>query len=325
MSKRTRFSVVHGVSDRAGMPRIGKIKLGEKRKTGGGKEYPAELDYFRFVPDEGLLADQRAMIHDRVARVYGERPHTLTNVFFPSDEIGFVCPSALEAWVRKQAGGALWCTGDGQRAERINWDTGAWEQRACCHVETCPVMEKGDCKLTSRLRIFLPEITMAGYWQIDTSSQASTGNVNDVVNHLQRMFGRLTSIPLVLSREPKAMTFEGKTTTHYILHIRVPNVDLGEFRALVSRSQFVLEAPEVVPIEADIPDELVPASVQEPEPDADLLQKIAEGFDILGLNQANRLVSLEKWKADLPGLLEEVKRRISARDAANKSREAVSA
>jgi len=317
---RLAISSVANISDRAGMPRLGKIRLGEKKKSASGKEYPAEIDYFRCDPDEGMQPSDRTLLLERYGLIYGARPTVLTDVFLPSDDRTFTFPNALEAWKKTAAGAKRWCYGDGVRASRIDFQTGDWSDLSCCHVQECPVMNAGECKLVSRLRIFLPKISMAGYWQIDTSSQASTGNVIDGLNQLEGMFGRLTNIPLALSREPKDMTFEGKVTKHFILHLRAPNVDITEFQKLLATRQLALPpAPPNPTTEADdadipedVPEELVPEAIQEPAVDPELLAKINVGFDILGTSQAQRESSLHQFKGRELDLLKKISYRIDA-------------
>lgn len=320
---RPKISSVNGITDRTGMPRLGKLRLGEKRKSGGGKEYPAELDYFRCDPEDGMAPADRVALAEKFTALYGERPTILRNVFLPSDAREFVFPNALEAWKRTQNGAKRWCYGDGVRAARLDFESGTWNERKCCHVEACPVMDAGDCKLISRLRVFLPELSMAGYWQIDTSSQASTGNIIDCLNQLEGVFGRLTNIPLVLSREPEVMTYEGKANTHYICHLRAPNVDFAQLKAMSAARGFLLpaatvEADDTDPVVdgEDVPEELVPESVQEPEPDPEVLRKIVLGFDILGTSDANRAAARHRFKGREQDLLTEIDNRINAKNKA---------
>lgn len=320
---RPHISSVNGISDRVGMPRLGKLRLGEKRKSDKGKEYPAELDYFRCDPDEGMAPDDRLDLIKKFTALHGERPALIKNAFLPSDDRAFVFPNALEAWVKGQGGAKRWCHGDGVRAARLDFESGTWKEINCCHVETCSVMSAGDCKLISRLRVFLPEVSMSGYWQIDTSSQASTSNIIDCLNQLEGVFGRITNIPLVLSREPKVMTFDGRATTHFIIHLRPPNVDFAQLKAMSAARSFLLPAAVIetddvdeVVDGVDVPEELVSAEVQEPAVDPELLAKIEHGFDALGTNQANRAASLFQFKGREAALLVQINRKVDKQAAA---------
>jgi len=266
-----------------------------------------------------MLPAERTALIDRFKELYTERPTTLTNVYLPSNDRAFTFPNSLEAWKQTQGRSKRWCHGDGVRAERLNFESGEWSEMHCCQVQECPIMSAGDCKLISRLRIFVPDVSMAGYWQIDTSSQASTGNVIDCLNQLESVFGRLINIPLVISREPMAMTFEGKANTHYVIHLRPPNVNLEQFKQLIARRQMALPAPEmdtddVDPVE-DIPEELIPESVQESAPDPELLKKIEQGFEILGTSKANRAVSLHQFKGREADLLVQIHNRLNKQEA----------
>ena len=42
---------IYGISDQVRLPRLGKIRLGIKKKTKGGVEYPFATEYF-IVPPE---------------------------------------------------------------------------------------------------------------------------------------------------------------------------------------------------------------------------------------------------------------------------------
>lgn len=301
------------------MPRIGKLRLGEKKVSAKtGASYPTETDYFRVDPDQHMAPEERERIISRFAEVYGERAQILRDVYFPSDAKDFVFPQTLEWWGATANGPKLLCQGNGVEAIRLNVETGQWESRPCCQVSRCEEWEAKKSKLMSRLRVFLPQVSMSGYFQIDTSSQVGTGNVNDLINHLLTMFGRLTSIPLVLSREPKPIVYEGKTTTHYVLVMRAPNVNLDEFKQIVSRNQFLLTAAADVDLEVehdDLPEELVPASVQEPAVDPALLAKINAGFDVLGTNAANRAASLHQFKGREEDLLKKISAKVDAQNA----------
>lgn len=300
------------------MPRIGKLRLGEKKVSAGGKEYPTETDYFRIDPDQHMAPEERQRLIARFAEVYGERAQILRDVYFPSDAKEFVFPQGLEWWGKTEAGSKKLCEGSGAEAVRLDVKNGGWVSRPCCQAAPCAEWDAGKCKLLSRLRIFLPQVSMSGYFQIDTSSQVGTGNVLDLINHLLTMFGRLTSIPLVLSREPKPIVYEGKTTTHYVLVMRAPNVNLDEFKQIVSRNQFLLPAAADVDLEVehdDLPEELVPASVQEPAVDPVLLAKINAGFDVLGTNAANRAASLHQFKGREEDLLKKISAKVDAQNA----------
>jgi len=101
-----RVTTIKGLSDKRRLPRLGIIRLGIKKKSAKGVEYPAEVDYF-VVPPE-------------VQKLYGEKPKEL-DVMIPLNEIEAVFPCAYKHYGSSKG---LKCSGDGEKAWRVN------EQRA---------------------------------------------------------------------------------------------------------------------------------------------------------------------------------------------------
>lgn len=317
-SNRQRFTSIAGMAEQRVMPRVGKLKLGEKRKSAGGKEHPAEIDYFRCVPDDGFSADEQQKLITSFAAVYGERPARLHEVYLPSDDLSFTFPHPLQWWGQAEHGAKLLCEGDGVDAVRLNFTSGEWEPRTCANAGDCLEYNSKKCGLKAKLRIFLPLVTATGYWQIDTGSEIGTGNILEVTQHLLALFNRLRGIPFSLSREKEGVAFEGKVTPHYILHLWAPNVTLQELKLIATKtSQLAIAAATENIVEpdpdTDVPDELVPASEQIPAPDPDLLKNITAGFDALGTTEANRLVALNHFKGREADLLKKLKSEIDKR------------
>lgn len=320
-STRQRFTAIAGMAEQRVMPRVGKLKLGEKRKSAAGKEHPAEIDYFRCVPDDGFSQEEQAKLVTAFNTVYGERPSRLHEVYLPSDDLSFTFPHPLQWWGKAEHGPKLLCEGDGEEAVRLNFDSGAWEPRTCANAGDCAEFNSKKCGLKARLRIFLPLVTATGYWQIDTGSEIGTGNILEVTQHLLNLFGRLRGIPFSLTREKEGVLFEGSVTPHYILHLWAPNVTLQELQIIATqKSQLAIAAATVNAVEpdpdTDLPDDLVPVSEQVPAADPEVLAKIANGFDALGTTEANRLVKLSKFRGREAELLRNINGEIDRRAAA---------
>jgi len=312
---RPRFSEVVGMKDRNVAPCIGKLKLGAKEKVGTSKEHPTELDYFRCVPDEGFSAEERKTLIENFDRVYGERAPRLHEVYFPSDDLDFVLPHPLQAWGKTDNGPKLLCEGNGVDAVRLDFESGNWIPRACCHAQECEWYNAKKCGMKARLRVFLPLVTISGYWQIDTGSEIGVGNTLQVTQHIKSVFGHLRGIPFTLSREEEMVPYGGKLNKHWILHLWAPNVTLSEAKALVARQGQLAIAGDVELVEPDpdedIPEDLVPLSEQGVPVDPELLKKIEDGFDILGTSQSNRQVHLHRYKGREKDLLVEINNRIN--------------
>jgi len=56
------------------------------------------------------------------------------------------------------------------------------------------------------LRFILPEVPGLGIWQIDTGSKNSILNINSCALMIGKAFGRITTIPLLLTIEPMDVT-----------------------------------------------------------------------------------------------------------------------
>src|SRR3972149_4555670 len=102
------------------LPEIGKVKIGEKAMSQGGKEYPKSLDYFK---PTGNFANEFTM-------KYGDKP-TKLSVCFISDDLNEVCNERYESWVK----GKRWGWGDGTLF--TVWDTAASEGKGA-YIENLP-------------------------------------------------------------------------------------------------------------------------------------------------------------------------------------------
>lgn len=218
-------------------PRLGKIRLGVKRESKGGNEYPQDVDYFvvQELPE--------------VQKVYGETPKQLV-VIFPSNEQREIFPIRLEAWRASAQKGPdnkpkskLWCnSADGEVATRIY--VGDKDAQGHAHVmkmavderpdpgdtftmpcpnEECPHYQNGACKGVARLNVVLPEVSISGIYQIETGSQFGRGNILDMLNWVRNMTqGEFAwRVPFLLTREPTNVTHDGKSFVKYMLTLRV--------------------------------------------------------------------------------------------------------
>lgn len=320
-STRERFTAVAGMAESRVMPRVGKIRLGAKAVSAKGKEYPTETDFFACDPAAGFGAEERVKLIARFAEVYGERPPRLHEVYLPSDDLTFTFPHPLQWWGSSDNGAKLLCEGDGERAVRLSVDTGAWTERTCANAGDCLEWNTKKCGLKAKLRIFLPLVTASGYWQIDTGSEIGTGNILEVTNHMLAMFNQLRSIPFQLSREKEGVSFEGKLNPHWILHLWAPQVTLSEMKAIAAKGQQKALAAGPLDFEApdpdtDVPEEIIPAGVQDPAVDPALLAEINKGYEILGTTEANRLVGMNRYSGREDELLAVIKKKVADEQAA---------
>ena len=169
--------MIKGVSDQLRLPRRGKIRLGEKKLSKSGKEYPSALDYFA-VPKE-------------VQEIYGDKPRKL-DIMIPMEEREQWFP---QAYKRYGSSTGLICRGTGEVGTEMA-DEGMKEIE--CQGKDCPHYQKGDCKQIGNLQVILPKVKGLGVYQIDTSSYNSIVNINSGVEMIRGMLGRISWIPLIL-------------------------------------------------------------------------------------------------------------------------------
>ncbi len=166
-----------GLSEKLRLPRRGKIRLGEKKLSKSGKEYPSALDYFA-VPKE-------------VQEIYGDKPRKL-DIMIPMEEREQWFP---QAYKRYGSSTGLICRGNGEVGTEMA-DEGMKEIE--CQGKDCPHYQKGDCKQIGNLQVILPKVKGLGVYQIDTSSYNSIVNINSGVEMIRGMLGKISWIPLIL-------------------------------------------------------------------------------------------------------------------------------
>lgn len=197
---------VAGLTDQARLPRLGKIRLGIKKLSQRGAEYPAAVD-FLVVPDV-------------VKAVYGEKPREL-DIVFPSDEVARV---AGVAWKSYTASRGKVCTSDGEHAVRLvdvdklpaspshdDFDRAIataeskkveWRELDC-PAKDCLFAKKSLCKPVMNLMFLLPKVPGIGVFQLDTGSVNSIIDVRGGIELVMQLSGgRLAGIPLKLRLEP---------------------------------------------------------------------------------------------------------------------------
>lgn len=240
---------IKGISDIRRFSRGGKIRLGEKRKSQGGKEYPAKLDYFLFDPeDERLLP----VLQDK----FGDKPRRL-KVAFPSDDASVVYPQ----WYKLYSATGLVCKGDGENASRVV-DKGAMVDVECPGPDVCKLsLEKGlsgrpGCKRVASLQFFLTELDQLFVWQIDTTSFHSIVNINSGLDLLKRIAGRISFVEVDLLLKPQTIQPDGKKQVAYVLDLQIGLHHLNALRPLVGPHAMA----SLPPPSERTPDDLYPAA-----------------------------------------------------------------
>jgi len=228
--------MIKGISEIRRLPRLGKIRLGEKKAAESGKEYPVETSHF-VVPGE-------------VARIYGGKPNSL-DILLPVENLGVVFPQAMKLYGTR----GLICTGNRETATFYNPASRNMEAKTC----PCDKADE-DCKRLGSLMVILPRVCLGGIYQIDTSSFNSIVNINSNLaddGYIKALCGRISFIPLTLKRVACEMQYEDKKgelkkSTHYPMAITFEGTmdDVVRYRQDIEipfkrlyGDEYMLEAP----------------------------------------------------------------------------------
>lgn len=221
-SLKGQFTRIKGsFSESRQLPRLGKIRLGIKKKSAKGIEYPSETPWF-VVPEE-------------VAAVYGNEPTEL-DIMLPVEDPEVFFPQKLAMY---GSGTGLKCHGNGEQAKRLN-EAGEWIDRTCpCDFLKTDQNPKGACTEQSSLMVLLPTVSMGGCYQITTGSFHSTRTLNSALDYIRALVGRLALIPMKLRRVPRVTHNDSKSQTHYTMEL-ILDGDLKMIRDLRADTEGVL-------------------------------------------------------------------------------------
>jgi hypothetical protein len=238
--------MIKGISEIRRIPRLGHIRLGIKKTSQKGVEYPSEVDYFILDPNTGD-AKWNAELKEQFKSLYGEKPKAIKIMFPPA------APEIFFAQFFKRYGKStlLQCKGDGEIAitteefakglEKIGEDERGFWQVKCLGPE-CPYQlgnnefcpKAPQCARMAALQVILPDIKGLGIWQIATGSYNSIVNINSALDWLKGLTGRFAMLPVTLMRVPTEIAYEGKKSKHYILQIDTKDVSIGDIQKFAS-------------------------------------------------------------------------------------------
>lgn len=246
---------IKGLSEVRRLPRLGKIRLGIKKKNSSGVEYPAEIDYFLLDPQTPVELENEKIIHD-FQRLYGEQPKSI-KIMFPVADSEVYFP---QFYKRYGSATALKCKGDGSTAAcsadeyakglKLLGRDEMGLPKVECKGRECVYYKSKECSEVGTLQVLLPELPGAGVWQISTGSYNSIVNLNSCIEYIKLVCGRAHMLPLTLERrqqETQHIDDNGKAHkgTHYILHVNMDFTlaDLQKF-AMIEPTKMLLALPE---------------------------------------------------------------------------------
>ena len=261
-----------------GLPERGKIKIGikgEMRKSARGNEFqpPQKLDHFVITT---LQRDESGnFVKDRSAHEkYGDKPVELpVRMIYDDPDLNF--PTRYACY----KGRTLWCSGDGESAQRLR-DDGKGHQTVSCTCERQDPNYKGPekCKMNGKLSVLLEGLGgVGGVWALRTTSYNSIVGISSSLKFIRSITGGpMAGLPLRLTLRAKQVTDpDGKQQTVYVAGVEfdgdIPALQqLGHQIALdratthlsienieAEARRLLLAAPESTPLAGDDNDDVV--------------------------------------------------------------------
>jgi len=270
---------IQGLSEQRRLPRLGKIRLGIKKKSEKtGNEYPSATDYF-VVPDE-------------LKKILGETPRELP-IMIPVEDDEIWCNQYYKCYSFTRG---LTCKGDGVTCRRmVDTATGekanketievVWQEGMPCIGRECPYYKANECKETMNLQFLMPDVPGLGIWQVDTGSINSIRNINNAAAMIRAVYKRISFIPLLLTIEPQEVVNpdDGKKKTVHVLNLRTRGTmrELLEISSKQAQEWLLISAPaddEAPDDETDLPSSSVKMikSLNEGDKDWDAMKSASE-------------------------------------------------
>lgn len=205
------------------LPRLGKIRLGIKKTTSGGKEYPAEVDYF-VVPDE-------------VKKVFGDKPKTLPVMIAVEEEEKFL----RQYYACYGSNQKIKCQGDGELAARRD-DKGKIHEMICPSPEDCDFAQQFKCHARIDIMLVLPDVNCGGCYQLSSGSVNTDIDLRSGIEMARYLFGRVCWVPMMITREERKIPDPetGKMQTHWPVRL-YPSATVSEVNQIRSNTALIID------------------------------------------------------------------------------------
>jgi hypothetical protein len=167
-------------------PEQGRIRYGIKTVSANGKIIPRSTLKFRFTSSDLTALEQIAAIYGGEVKKWEKEQY---EVMTAANEVAIVLPSEplsqhYELW--KGATCVRRCDGE-IAVVPVNTPEGAELHEVSCLCSEAQVLE---CKVTTRLRVILPEIRFAGVWRLDCKGWYGSQELPSMVSTVEALQGR---------------------------------------------------------------------------------------------------------------------------------------
>lgn len=214
-----------------GLREMGKIKIGNKgamRRSAGGSDWqaPQKLDHFLITTNE-RGQDNNFLLDSELHSLYGDAPKEIP-VRLLYDDISLNFATRYICYYGK----TIFCSGDGEVAQRLQVDKITYASRACPCERQDPKFPgdvvngqvktgQGKCKINGILSVIIDGAKqVGGVWKLRTTSFNSVVGILSSLAMIQRITGgRLAGIPMMMTVSPKTVAnpLDGKQQTIYVV------------------------------------------------------------------------------------------------------------
>ena len=222
-----------------GLMEMGKIKIGKKgavRKSGSGTDWqpPQKLDHF-LITTMQRGEDGNYLIDQDLHKKFGEKPTSIP-VRLIYDDIALNFATRYICYYGK----TVFCSGDGEVAQRLGRDKKTYSLRQCPCGRSDPKYtgdngengpdnlggnnSKGKCKINGILSAIIDGAeVVGGVWKFRTTSYNSVVGILSSLALISRITGgRLAGIPLNMTVTPKTVQdpIQGNQQTIYVVGLQ---------------------------------------------------------------------------------------------------------
>lgn len=199
------------VDDQRRLAEKGRIRLGHKKTTSGGKQYPAKLETFRLTSADRRVIEAAAELYGGTAGPWEGQWEVVTDA---TDMAIAIIPAVMEydSYYENWSGGAC--------RSRCNGTHDKIRDVPC----TCDP-DNRTCKSTTRIQVLLLDLPALGTWRLETHGYYARIEFNGVVDIIRMAGNAANAIPARLrleNRTVKRLVGDKIETRNFV----VPVIDL---------------------------------------------------------------------------------------------------
>jgi len=185
---------------------VGRIRLGHKKKTEGGKSYPAKLEQFRLTSRDKTLLEHAAEIYGGTVRQWDDQWELFTDSDILDVAVvpGQAISQSYELWGQKTKGAKKSPVICLRRCD------GTFETKSegpCL----CAQEEDQSCKPTTRLSVVLTRIPGLGVWRVESHGWNAAAELAGSVQLLEALVATRRPVRARLRLDPREQPTEEGT------------------------------------------------------------------------------------------------------------------